>query len=47
MSAGKFLDAKIAFVLKQAEDDKPIGEICRKAGIAESTFTAGVNALAG
>lgn len=33
-----FLDAKIAFVLKQAEDDKPIGEICRKAGIAESTL---------
>ncbi|MBX8802987.1 transposase [Ochrobactrum sp. MR28] len=38
MKAGKFSDAQIAFVLKQAEDRTPIGEVCRKAGIAESTF---------
>ncbi len=38
MKAGKFSDAQIAFVLKQAEDGTPIGEVCRKAGIAESTF---------
>ena len=38
MKAGKFSDAQIAFVLKQAEDGTPIGEICRKAGIAESAF---------
>ncbi|WP_374786270.1 transposase [Paenochrobactrum gallinarii] len=28
----------MAFVLKQAEEGMPIGEVCRKAGIAESTF---------
>lgn len=38
MKAGKFSDAQIAFVLKQAEDGTPIGEVCRKAGIAESTL---------
>lgn len=38
MKAGKFSDAQIAFVLKQAEDGTPIGEVCRKAGIAELTF---------
>ncbi|WP_374786266.1 transposase, partial [Paenochrobactrum gallinarii] len=38
MKAGKFSDAQITFVLKQAEDGTPIGEVCRKAGIAESTF---------
>lgn len=38
MKASKFSDAQIAFVLKQAEDGTSIGEVCRKAGIAESTF---------
>lgn len=38
MKAGKFSDAQIALVLKQAEDGTPIGEVCRKAGIAKSTF---------
>lgn len=30
MKTGKFSDAQIAFVLKQAEDGTPIGEVCRK-----------------
>jgi len=29
---------QIAFVLKQAEDGTPIGEVCRKAGISDATF---------
>jgi len=30
MKASKFSEAQIAFVLKQAEDGTPIGEVCRK-----------------
>jgi len=38
MKASKFSEAQIAFVLKQAEDGTPIGEVCRKAGISDATF---------
>ncbi len=38
MKASKFSEAQIAFVLKQAEDGTAVGEVCRKAGIAEATF---------
>lgn len=38
MRASKFLEAQIAFVLKQADDGTPIGEVCRKAGISDATF---------
>jgi putative transposase len=38
MKASKFTKAQIAFVLKQAEDGTPIGEVCRKAGISDATF---------
>ena len=38
MKSSKFTEAQVAFVLKQAEDGTPIGEVCRKAGIAEATF---------
>jgi len=38
MKASKFSEAQIAFVLKQAEDGTAVGEVCRKAGISESTF---------
>jgi putative transposase len=37
MKASKFSEAQIAFVLKQAEDGTPIGEVCRKAGISDAT----------
>lgn len=30
MKASKFSEAQIAFVLKQAENGTPIGEVCRK-----------------
>lgn len=29
MKASKFSEAQIAFVLKQAEGDAPIGDVCR------------------
>jgi putative transposase len=38
MKASKFSEAQIAFVLKQAEDGRAIGDVCRKAGISEATF---------
>ena len=38
MKSSKFTEAQVAFVLRQAEDGTPIGEVCRKAGIAEGTF---------
>ena len=38
MKRSKFTEAQIAFVLKQAEDGTPVGEVCRKAGISEATF---------
>jgi putative transposase len=38
MKASKFSEAQIAFVLKQAEDDVAIADVCRKAGISDATF---------
>ena len=40
MKRTQFSEAQIAFVLKQAEDGTPIGEVCRKTGICEATFYA-------
>jgi putative transposase len=34
----KFMDAQIAFVLRQGKEGTAIGEVCRKAGISEATF---------
>ncbi len=36
MKASKFTEAQIAFVLKQAEDDVAVAEVCPKAGIPQS-----------
>ncbi|ARQ13144.1 IS3 family insertion sequence transposase domain-containing protein (plasmid) [Rhizobium etli] len=36
--ASKFSETQIAFVLKQAADGTPVGEVCRKAGISDATF---------
>ncbi len=38
MKRSKFLEAQIAFVLKQADDGTSVGEVHRKAGISEATF---------
>lgn len=40
MKASNFLDAQKAFILKQAEEGVPIGDVCRKAGISQATFYA-------
>lgn len=34
----RFSEEQIAFALRQAESGAPIGEVCRKMGIAEQTF---------
>ena len=47
MQASKSSEAHIAFIMKQAEDGTAVAEVCRKAGIAEATFTTGVNAMPG
>jgi putative transposase len=38
MKASKFTDAQKAFVIKQGEEGTPVAEICRKAGISQSTY---------
>lgn len=38
MKRSKFSETQIAFVLKQADDGTPVGEVCRKAGISEATY---------
>jgi putative transposase len=38
MKKSRFSEQQIAFILRQAEEGTPIGEVCRKAGIGEATF---------
>ena len=38
MKASKFTEARIAFVLKQAEAGTPVAEVFRKTGISDATF---------
>ena len=38
MRASRFSDAQKAFILKQADEGVPIGDVCRKAGISQATF---------
>lgn len=38
MKASSFTDNQKAFILKQAAEGMPIAEVCRKAGISQSTF---------
>ncbi len=40
MKASKFTEARKAFILKQGEEGTSIAEICRKAGIGQSTYFA-------
>lgn len=47
MKASRFTDAQKAFVLRQAEEGLPIGEVCRKAGISQATFYAWKKKYAG
>ncbi len=38
MKASKFTDAQKAFIIKQAEEDVTVADVCRKAGISSATF---------
>lgn len=38
MKRSKFSEQQMAFILRQAEEGTPVGEVCRKAGISEATF---------
>jgi putative transposase len=38
MKASNFSDAQKAFIIKQGEDETPVAEICRKAGISQATY---------
>ena len=38
MKASKFSDAQKAFIIKQGEEGTPVAEICRKAGISQTTY---------
>ena len=38
MKRSKFTEARIPFVLRQADEGTAVAEVCRKAGIAEATF---------
>ena len=40
MNASKFTEAQKAFILKQGEEGTSVAEICRKAGIGQSTYFA-------
>jgi putative transposase len=47
MPRKRFADEQIAFALRQAEAGAPVGEICRKMGVAEATFYRWKKAYAG
>ncbi len=47
MKASRFSEAQKAFVLRQAEEGVPVGEVCRKAGISQATFYAWKKRYAG
>ena len=47
MKASRFSDAQKAFILKQAEESVPVGDVCRKAGISHATFYAWRKTYAG
>lgn len=38
MKRSKFTDSQIAFILRQAEEDTRVEEVCRKAGVSQQTF---------
>lgn len=39
MKTTKFTDEQIAFALKQAETGTKAGDVCRKKGISDATFS--------
>jgi putative transposase len=47
MKKSRFTEAQIAFILHQAEEETPVSEVCRKAGISDATFYNGRKKYAG
>ncbi len=47
MKRKQYTEEQIGFVLRQAEAGTPIGEVCRKAGISEQTFSRWKKKFAG
>lgn len=47
IKASRFSDAQRAFILKQADEGVPIGDVCRKSEISQSTFYAWRKTYAG
>ena len=41
MKKTRYTEEQIAFAMKQDETGTRLGEVCRKIGISEATFTAG------
>jgi len=41
MKASTFSDAQKAFIIKQGENETPVAEICRKAGISQAPTSTG------
>jgi putative transposase len=38
MKASRFSDAQKAFILKQGAEGMPVADVCRKAGISQTTY---------
>ena len=38
MKASKFTDAQKAFIIKQGDEGTPVADICRMAGISQTTY---------
>ena len=38
MKSSRYTPEQVAFGLRQAEDGKPVSEVCRKMGVSEQTF---------
>lgn len=46
MKTSNFSEAQIAYILRQAEEGTPIGEVCRKAGFPKRPSTIGGRSMA-
>ena len=47
MMVSKLSDAQKAFIIKRGEEGSPVAEICRKAGISQTTYLTGRRSMPG